>query len=106
MKKYNELLSEIDILLKKHHEETAFLSDTDLVIDNKNFQKIVKIGNKCIPLLIKKLKEKDSLYIIYLIGTILDKDSPNVKLNSNYKEKYNVIMEWWEINKTNYERKF
>ena len=99
-----DLETKIDILLKKHHEETAFLSDLNIVRNNENFQKMIKMGHPIIPILIKKIQTKDNLYIIYLIAIILGNECPKVSRDSKYVEKYKAIMEWWEINKTNYGR--
>ena len=47
----------LDSLYKRWTTETMFLSRTDSIINNKQFQNIVSLGNEVVPFILEKLNQ-------------------------------------------------
>ena len=82
--------------------ETAHLSSTDSIRENKNYKDIVLMGNKIIPHIMNEILNNDGNIILYFLveditGIFIDNDSKGIK--SKLKELYK---KWWDINEHNF----
>ena len=68
-KKQSALISTFNELKDKWKQETMLLSDPELIYENTNYKRIIKLGASVVPILIEDLKENDNdwLFALYQI---------------------------------------
>ena len=60
-----------DIFFKKWYVETRFSSNLTDIVGNRNFQQIVSLGNKVVPIILNELKNKPS-NLVWALNIILN----------------------------------
>ena len=79
IKKINEFVNELnyDLIIDNLENETILISSSSDIKSNENYQKILNEGYKVIPLLIERIKEKNTMTICMLISDISGINLPN-----------------------------
>jgi hypothetical protein len=104
--KFNEFINSNILIFNETYKimflETAHLSSTDSIRENKNYKDIVLMGNKIIPHIMNEILNNDGNIILYFLveditGIFIDNDSKGIK--SKLKELYK---KWWDINEHNF----
>lgn len=79
--------------LKKWQSDILFTSDINEVIENKNFQSIIALGDDVVPFIINELKYQPS-YLVWSLNIILHKRIS--RNNITIAEASKVWIKWWE----------
>lgn len=102
------LKNQVNILLSDLKKEAAWLSNPTNTFENNNYIKIVRMGKDVIPILIEKLKNGGSIYIIDMITDIIgDKTflkNNKYKTTKEYIDNFIKYMENEYFNNINFEK--
>jgi hypothetical protein len=81
-------------LVSAWHNETCYLSDCSVIINNYNCQKIIAMGELVVPLILRKLKNNDPMCLFEFFG-VLQEITGEWPVPKEYAGYYCQIKDCW-----------